>query len=398
MGFTSQDLIRALAVSCGTEPDDLAEAVLLVRRFQPSFAATLYSAWKAEGLELNQGLAFDLESARARIDFYRSLAGQLSDAVPGLTPVKGLAVADLYPGGLVRAMNDLDYVVTDERDLWQAVSILVADGWDIDTATFTTISGSLHVMVSMRRPHPDPCLPQHGVEIMTYCSFGDLCGGPLLISLPAAWQPPAIKNTLMLLYERFEQPYRARDLIDASLLLASASGEQVAELMSAIGRLGLQPEYGELAERTGAAGLGPLPVPPQGWLAGPAARAGRAVRSASQFTRPLAGAARHLQRRRLTGRPLWPERKAWAAVSRLLPPGAAVTAGLLGFALPLDGPPPAVRTAVLRQEGKLAWVDTPVARFLLTVGDEVDQSAVDELATAEEGGVPVIADAAESTA
>lgn len=367
---------------------------MLVRRAQPSFAATLYSAWLAEGLDLNPGLRFELDAARARIDFYRSVAGRLSSEVPGLIPVKGLEVADLYPDGLARAMNDLDYVARDERDLWQAAAVLTADGWDVETATFSRVGGELQMMVSILLPHPDPCQLPYGVEIMSYCSYGDLCGAPPLIDLPGEWRAPAIKNTLMLLYERFEQPYRARDLVDAALLMGSATKDEVAGLATAMRRLRLEPEYRELASLVAEAGLGPLPQCRHSRLGDRMTRASRAARSAGFFVRPLGGTARHLQRRRLFGRQNWADAMAWTAVQRLLTPGAAVNAGLLAFGLPLDGPPPAVRSAVLRRSGRLAWVDTPAARFLLTIGDDVSQAEIDQLSPAKASGSQVIAESA----
>jgi hypothetical protein len=62
----------------------------------------------------------------------------------------------------------------------------------------------------------------------------------------------------------------------------------------------------------------------------------------------------------------------------------AIGSGLLAFGLPLDGPRPAVTRAVLRHRGELAWADTPVGRFLLTIGDDVSESAVDELSGPED--------------
>jgi len=56
-----------------------------------------------------------------------------------------------------------------------------------------------------------------------------------------------------------------------------------------------------------------------------------------------------------------------------------VEAGLLSFGLPVDGPPPDVKSAVLHRRDEHAWVDTPVARFLLTIGDDVPESLFDEL-------------------
>ncbi len=395
MGLTSDDLVRALGASCGEEPEALAWSVMLVRRAQPSFAATLYSAWQAEGISLNPGLRHELDSAKARIDFYRSIAADLAAKVPGLTPIKGLEIADLYPGGLIRAMNDLDYVASGEPDLWQAASVLTADGWEIETATFSRVGGALQMMVSLLRPHPDPCQLPYGVEIASYCSYGNLGGVTPLLSLPEQWRAPAVKNMIMLLYERFEQPFRARDLVDAALLLGSASAADIAALGSALTRLRLAPEYNELASLVSQAGLGPLPGLPAGSLARGVARVSRAARSAGHLKRPLAGSARHLQRRRIFRRPRAPERWAWTAVQRLLPPAAAVSGGVLGFGLPLDRPPPDVDAAILCRRGRLAWVDTPAARFLLAVGDDVTQSAVDEL-SGTEAAAPVVAQAAEN--
>jgi hypothetical protein len=62
-----------------------------------------------------------------------------------------------------------------------------------------------------------------------------------------------------------------------------------------------------------------------------------------------------------------------------MPVTSAVRAGLVAFGLPLEGRRPDVASAVLRHRNKLTWVDTPVARFLLTIGEEVPQSAIDEL-------------------
>lgn len=57
----------------------------------------------------------------------------------------------------------------------------------------------------------------------------------------------------------------------------------------------------------------------------------------------------------------------------------ALQGGLLAFGLPLDGHRPGVKAAELHSDGKTAWIDTPAGRFLLTIGDEVAESAVAEL-------------------
>jgi hypothetical protein len=383
MGLTADHLAQALAASSGNQPDTPAEAVLMVQRAQPSFAATLYSAWQAEGGLLNAGLRHELTAARARIDYYRGVADRLRAQVPGLTSIKGLEVADLYPAGLARAMNDLDFVASSERELWQAVALLVDDGWDTDTATFNRTGGALQVLVSLRRPHEDPYLMPYGVELATFYSLGNFCGVPPLLNLPVGWRTPAIKNTLMLLCERFEQPYRARDLVDAALLLSSVRGDDLTVLHEALTQMRLRAEYAELASLVDRAGLDPLPAPPGGGWAASLARARRFAGGAGFFRRPLAGTARHLQRRQMGARPGRAERWAWAATQRLLPVGPGVSAGVLGFGLPLDGPAPAADGAILHKRGRQAWVDTPVGRFLLTIGDHVTEAAVDELSGGE---------------
>jgi len=379
MGFTAEDLSRALGVCCGEPADGPAEQVALVRAAQPAFAATLYSAWQSRGDDIGPGLGYELDTARARLDRYRQVAAALRDSAPGLVPIKGLEVAALYPDGLVRAMNDLDYVAPAEADLWPAVAGLLADGWDLHTATFSWFDGRLQVLVSLRREHEDRYALPYGVEFASYAAAGDDAGVPPLARLAPAWLAPPVKNTLMLLYERFEQPYRARDLIDAVLLHEHASAAQRADLAAAVDRLGLWPEYAELAALVRQAELGPLPVPPAPVLAGPRALLRRGVRGAALLRRPLAGTARHLQRRMVNGSPHRPEQQLWALAQRRLSAADAVRAGLMAFGLPLDTPAPAVPAAVLRRDGALSWVDTPVARFLLTIGDDVTEQDVARL-------------------
>jgi hypothetical protein len=390
MGLDAADLIRALGTCSGEEPDGPAETVALVRQSQPSFAPTLYAAWQAAGEHLSAGLSYDLDAARARIGYYRSVAGALAAQVPALTSIKGLEVADLYPAGLVRAMNDLDYIAANQDDLWRATTLLLADGWSLDTATFSHLAGALQVMVSLRRSPEDPYLLPYGIEIATYYALGNLGGVPPVPSLPPAWQAPPVKNLLMLLFERFEQPYRARDLIDADLLLSSARGGEQAALHQAIGALRLGGEYAELARLVSRAGLGPLPAPASGWARG-AIRARRLARGAGFFRRPVAGTGRHLQRRLLSGKSSSSASWAWVLTQRLLPVAPGVRAGLLAFGLPIDGPPPPVSEAVLRSSGKVSWADTPVGRFLLTTGDDVEESAVQWLSGDDPGSRPTAA-------
>jgi hypothetical protein len=355
--------------------------VALVRGAQPAFAATLFSAWQAEGIQLSPALRYELDVARARVEYYRSVSGRLMSGVHGLATIKGLEVAALYPAGFVRYMNDLDFIASSEADLWQAVSLLVRDGWDLDTATFSYLGGALQLMVSLRRPHEDRYEDPYGIELATYYTLGNQGGIPPILRLPGEWRIPAIKNTLMLLHERYEQPFRLRDLVDAALLHDALRDAELDVLHDAVVTLGLAVEYSELVRLVGSAGLGPLARLPGGRLTTARVRARRLSRGASFLARPVVGTGRHLQRRVMTRQPGRGEGIVWAAVQRRLPVPTAVTAGLLAFGLPLDGPRPQVSTAVLYRRGQLAWADTPAGRFLLTIGDEVSQQAVDELSS-----------------
>lgn len=386
MGLTVDNLLGALAVCSGKTVDDPAEIVDLVRRAEPSLAATLFSAWQAENDDLNPALRYEVQAVRGRIEYYRSIAARMRAEVPGLTTIKGLEVADLYPDGLVRNMSDLDIIAPSESGQWRVVSLLIQDGWEIDTATFSQLQGTLRVMVSMRRSHEDRYQLPYGIETATYYTLGNQAGIPPILSLPAQWRVPAIKNTIMLLHERYEQPFRARDLVDAALLHRSLRGSELDALHRAVIKLGLAVEYSELVRLVHRAGLGPMPSLSGGEWTAARVRALRLARSTRHFARPLAGTGRQLQRRLMEGKLRPAEHVAWGAVQRWLPATPAVRAGLLAFGLPLDVPPPQVTAAVLHSRGALTWADTPVARFLLTIGDEVEQSAVDELSGSDEPG------------
>jgi len=233
MGLTADNLVDVLITCSGGEVDGLAtdretaklaEIVVLLRHAQPTFAPTVLSAWQAEGRELSPAMLLELDAARARVDHYRSVDASLASKVPGLTAVNGLEINDLYPGGLARHMNDLDYVASAESDLWQATDYLMLNGWELHTATFSYFGGSVQVMVSLRRPNEDLYQLPYGVELTTYYSPGNYGAIRPLVRLEPEWRVPAVKNILMLLYERYEQRFRARDLVDAVLLHGALPG------------------------------------------------------------------------------------------------------------------------------------------------------------------------------
>lgn len=379
MDLTAANLVEALAVCSGKRSEDVAKIVEIARKTEPSFCATLYSAWQAEGMHLSPALREELAATTRRVEFYREVAARLRAELPSFTTIKGLEVAALYPPGLVRYMSDLDLITFSEPDLWWAVSLLMADGWSVDTATFAHLGGSLRMMVGMRMPAEDPFSPVYEIELANYYTLGNRGSIPPIVKMPSQWLNPPVKNMIMLLHERYEQPFRVKDVVDAALLHRSMREPDRRALHDAVVSLGLVLAYSELIKLVNDAGLGPLPPLPGGSLTIARATAMRLARGASFFARPLTGTARHLQRRLITGKPGRAENVVWELVERHLHPATALRAGLLGFGLAISGPNPDMTRAVLRQRGDYAWVDTPACRFLLTLGDFVSETAVEEL-------------------
>ncbi|MEN3356740.1 MAG: hypothetical protein V7637_722 [Mycobacteriales bacterium] len=379
MELSLATLEGVLAAVCGEEPSAPWETAWLARHREWSFAPTLYSAWEQAGRPLTPAIRYELDLQRGRIAGYRELSEKLHAAVPGLIGMKGLDVADRYPAGLLRYMNDLDFWVPDEAELWQAAALLSGWGWEVWQATFGQDGGRLRVLVSLRQPNDDPYAVPFAVEMTNYLSLGDLGGVAPLLDLPAPWRRPEIKNMVMLLLERFEQAYRARDLVDAALLLAGLERAGLRTLWSAIDRFRLWPEYAELAARIAGTPLPPAPRPR--WLpaAVAAARIRRGAGVAGTFRRPADGVLRHLQRRLLHRGQRRPERWAWSILQSRLPAERALHAGMPLFGLPVDGAPAAGDRAVLGRRGRTVWADTPVGRFLLAPGDVLTEDLLDNL-------------------
>lgn len=377
--LTADKMLDALALCAGksaTRPDEIVD---LVRRAEPGLAVTLFSAWEAAGAGLSPTLRGEVEATRHRMEFYREVTERLRDKVPGLTTIKGLEVADLYPAGLVRNMTDIDVIAPSESAQWDIIALLMQDGWTLDTGTAFSVGGELRMLISVVLPHEDRYQAPFSAEVGTVYTLGNLAGIPPVVSLPPPWQAPTIKNMLMLLNERYEQPFRARDLIDAALLYEQLRGTDLDQLNQAIAQLRLAIEYRELAGLVQAAGLAAFSPLPGGRWAVASARTRRLARQVGFMRRPLRGAARTLQRRLMLGRAGRAESMACGVLERQVSVTSAVRAGLLAFGLPLEGPRPDVTSAVLRHRKRISWVDTPVARFLLTTGGDVTQSAIDEL-------------------
>jgi hypothetical protein len=381
MEFDSDLLTRILGV-CAEESGCPGETVLLIRQREHSFAPTMYSTWEREGQPLNPALRYELDLQRDRIERYRKTAAVIAERVPEAVPLKGLQVAALYPPDVVRYMNDLDYVVPDQPSLWRLAVLLVELEWNIESATFVRYAGELHIMVAFRRPNEDRYALPFGVEIATHVTLGDLSGVPPVIQLPAAWRVPEVKNLVMLLFERFEQRFRARDLLDAALQFEALGRERFPLLAKEIHRLGLWPEYAELRGLMGRAEFGDLPpAPPAAGV--PVSLGRRVTRTVTPFARPLPAIARQLQRRMLYGTLGRLDGRAWAMAQEKLTAAWALRTGLLCFGLPVDGGPTGMRVASVHQRDAACWVETPIGRFVLTPATEIEESMLAALPASE---------------
>ncbi len=339
-----------------------AEIVELVRKVQPNFAPSIFSAWAAEGKKLSPLLQYEVEAVTSRLDFYRSITDKLKSEMPFLTTVKGLEVGALYPEGIVRHQNDLDFISLTEPQLWQAVGLVTDLGWYVRTATFVRLDGALHIMVNMCLPHEDEYQQAHHIEFGTYYSLGNQGGIPPVIRFRDEWiNPPTVKNFLMLLHERYEQPYRARDLVDAALLGASLTDANWATLHEATVELGLAVAYVELSSWSADEHAAPAAASRR------AAHRDRRPRAQGRqracfFAQPLTGTGHHLQRRTMLSKPGRAEGLVWDAVQRQLPVVRAVNSGMLAFGLPIGGPRPGIKAAELHSRGRWpGWTRRPAA-------------------------------------
>ncbi|GAA3816984.1 hypothetical protein GCM10022226_42060 [Sphaerisporangium flaviroseum] len=374
--LTSGHLEDVLATVTGQEMETPGELLYVTRREQPSFLATLLSAWDRDGRDLGPALSHELGQQRTRMDFYRDLRERLGAAWENPVAFKGLEVAGRYPPPLLRYMNDLDYWVPEEERLWRIVSWLRDDGWSVHSATFLRFEEDLHFIVSLRRLPDDPYALPYGVELGTLALLGDRVGVPARRDLPEACADPIAKNLVALLFERFEQPYRARDLVDAAVLLGDAPLPALKACALAVHELALWPEYAELASLLEATGPAVPALPGDLRLLTRAGQARRRVRAASGLRRPLNLALTSLQNRMMDGGSGALARRVWGLAERRLDTRAALDAGLLLFALPVEGDHHAER-ATLRERGGTLWADTPVGGFVLVHGEEVDESALE---------------------
>jgi hypothetical protein len=252
-------------------------------------------------------------------------------------------------------------------------------------ATGASGTGSALAMQFHRAP-PDRYAPPYSVDLTTHPFFGDLMGVPIRDFPPSCVADPHVKNLTLLLEERFQHPFRARDLLDAGLLLEAVGPSGRVGLFAALDVLGYWPEYAELIGELRASAL--LDVsqwqPPDLRTRVLWHKIVRTMRGMGVSVRPLRGAVRRYQRMLLSGRNGHGlQRRWWRMAVRHVSVATGLRGGALAFGLPVEVGARNVPALRLLHRRHWSWAVTPIGVFLLVLGAEVFDDALDDLPAAE---------------
>jgi hypothetical protein len=381
MTTAARDLGAAdvLALAAAWYPDATTPVARLasLRRGAPNFVATWLSAL-ALGTELPARLAAELAAVRHRVGRLRSLDALLRAALPTMTGLKGLAVADAYPAGLCRRLGDLDLVVPDRAAAYRLAEVITAnvDASVRGVSTFPAPpAGGL--MIAFSIPSDDPFDLPLGIDLCTHSLLGNGHTVPACREIGGTGGDAPAGHLVMIAAERLERAFGPRDVFDAAVLCRAVharhgpAGLQRCHRLAARARI--LPELGELITAVARSGL-PLPagavVPPAEVRRARRARLAAFARTAGRH--PAAAVLRPLQAAEvMPGRASGPRRRLWQAVDRRLTPTAAVRAQLLGFGLPV----------AVSGETDLPVLHSPVGDFLMVNSGEVGSAWLDPAIT-----------------
>ena len=375
----SSDLILRILEADGLPPGDDTKAIVdLARASRRKILPTLLSAWRAEGRRVSPALAYELDLQARRIATYKQIDEDLSGRA-ALTALRGLRVARLYPRGVVRQLNDLDYLCTSSADLWAAARHLVEAGWEVYSLSLVRAEGALCPVVRLQRESADPdLLVSEAVELTTVALIGDFWSVPARRLVGAPGLGSWTGDLLLLAAEGLERAFCARDAVDVVLLLNALDADGVARVREGLEAYELWRPWAALARRVRpldavAAGGGDLLRLERE----PAHAAVRRRRRASRrLLRPAVAAAAYGQRALMTGRdpPLAAIVRRWSA--RLVSSERALEAGLPLFGLRIGDDVSSDDEVRFARSGSLLTARTPLGRFAFVAGDEVPEDAV----------------------
>ncbi|HEX9624761.1 MAG TPA: hypothetical protein VF979_10315 [Streptosporangiaceae bacterium] len=391
--------LRQLLISRGMRSDADDEAMLAAARSaKHKLHITVLSARESAGQSLSPEQQAELAAYRHRLEQYRAAWSIVADAAPHAQVVKGWTIGDHYPPGLLRSAGDLD-VVCPPGELWGAARALIDRGWELEAMTIfpsgpasapscsapsrsapSDVSDRCHVLMAVTRPSDcDLIEDAYDVELRT----ADVATS---IRVPARALngnslSPAAANVLALAAERWERPFRSRDVYDLAILAGQLDRAGLDSLGGALTATMLWPQMRELSRLLRRSGLAAEPAQPgrrrEAWRA----RAARLRRSSALWSNPLRVAGLASISTTDADRGALADRLAHA-VQRRIGSWRLLRLGLPLFAVPLTsvpvpvpvpGPGPADSRAdvdglKLERRGPHLIARTPIGSFLLVAG------------------------------
>ncbi|WP_369260728.1 nucleotidyltransferase family protein [Streptomyces sp. R35] len=256
-------------------------------------AATLLSLWAAGGEELTDDQTAELRLAQERIERYQQVWERLQEHAPDAFLLKGMTIAALYPPGVLRSAGDLDVICPRHADLWACARHLAATGWELEAFTVGPArpgdTVSPHLGAEFRKPAPDPSQDPYAVGLFTAEIVTDVHGPARQLARPS--RSPLAASTVALVAERWERPFRSRDLLDLVLLLRALDEQGVQQVRDDLDKAGLWPEWREAMRGIARLGWRPSVVLPHTRAAAVRARLLRWARTAVRWSSPVRAAA-----------------------------------------------------------------------------------------------------------
>lgn len=287
---TTDTVLALIDAAPGSDRDSLLRTA---RDGRHKLAGTLLSLWAVGGEDLTDGQAAELRTARERVDRYRRVWEELQEHAPDAFPLKGATIAALYPPGVLRSAGDLDVICPRHADLWACARHLLACGWELVAFTVKPAhpgdTVSPHLGAEFRKPAPDTSQDPYAVGLFTAEIVTDVHGPARQLARPpgSAWTTSAVA----LVAERWERPFRSRDLLDLVLLLQAMDEEAVRQFGADLDRVGLWPEWRQAMRGVARLGWRPTVALPYTRAAAVRVRLARSVRTAMRWSNPVRAAA-----------------------------------------------------------------------------------------------------------